>query len=606
MGHLLKESLRPALSLQSNALTLLERRYLKRDENGRIIETPCEMFQRVSKTIAAAELIYDKSADVQKTEEEFYRLMANLEFLPNSPTLMNAGTELGQLSACFVLPIEDSIDGIFSALRCMAIVQKSGGGTGLSFSRLRPKGDVVRSTMGASSGPISFMKIFNRSTDVMKQGGRRRGANIGVLKINHPDIVEFIRAKSRDRSFSNFNLSVAVTDDFMKKVDMNEEYDLVNPRTGESVKRIGARKIFHLIAQMAWKTGDPGILFIDEINRCNPTAHVGEIESTNPCGEATLLAYESCNLGSINLSKMVENRTIAWEKLRATTKLAVRFLDNVIDVNRFPLPQIAEKTKGNRKIGLGVMGFADLLVQLKIPYDSEEGTATAEKIMEFVSREAIQESVELAEERGSFPNFKGSVWEKKGYKAMRNATLTTIAPTGSISIIAGCSSGIEPIFAVSYVRNVMEGTQLLEVNPFFERMTKEQGFYSEELMRKIARKGSIQGIEQIPEAIRRIFVTAFDIPPEWQVRMQAAFQRHCDNAVSKTVNLQADATVEDIKNVFTLAYKYKCKGITVFRYGSKKEQVLYIGSEKAKNKARCYVSVHSEYSGNCTTPSCPL
>ena len=590
--------------LTFNAIKVLERRYLLRDETGKVRETPAQMFRRVAKTIASVEKAYGYSdKEIRKFEEEYYRMMFNLEFLPNSPTLMNAGTEIGQLSACFVIPVEDSIKSIFEGVLYMALIHKSGGGTGFSFSKLRPKGDIVKSTEGIASGPVSFMRVYDVATDVIKQGGKRRGANMGILRVDHPDIFEFITAKAREGFLTNFNLSVAATDEFMKAVENDEMFELVNPRTNKVVKKIKAREIWHSIVFMAWKTGDPGVIFIDEINRHNPTPHVGVIEATNPCGEQPLLPFESCNLGSINLAKMVEDGKINWDKLGETVRKAVRFLDNVIDANKYPLPEIEKMTKANRKIGLGVMGFADMLIQLGIPYDSEEAVQTAEKVMKFITEEARKTSVELGEEKGSFPNFSGSVWEKKGYKAMRNATVTTVAPTGTISIIAGCSSGIEPLFAIAYIRNVMEGTQLLEVNQYFEQKTKEIGIYSKQLMEKVAKYGSIQKMKEIPEDLKRVFVTALDIAPEWHVKMQAAFQKYTDNAVSKTVNLPHDATIKDVENVFWLAYKLKCKGITVYRYGSKKEQVLYIGAfEKGAPKI---IKAESEYAGGCPTPYCP-
>jgi len=600
---------RDDLKLTLNAVSVLERRYLQKDDEGRVIETPAQMFRRVAKAIAAPDAIYDRSVDLKMVEKEFYDVMTRLEFLPNSPTLMNAGTEIGQLSACFVLPVPDSIEGIFDALKYMALIHKSGGGTGFSFSNLRPKGDVVRSTKGIASGPVSFMKIFNTATEVIKQGGRRRGANMGILRVDHPDIFEFITAKEKEGALANFNISVGVTDHFMEALEKDEEYDLINPRTGKTVKSVKARDVFDLIVTMAWRTGDPGLVFLDEINRHNPTPHIGKIESTNPCGEVPLLPYESCNLGSINLSRMVQDGEIDWDKLRRTVRIAIHFLDNVIDANKYPLPEIEKMTKANRKVGLGVMGFAEMLVKLGVPYDSEEGVATAEKVMSFISEEARRKSVELGEERGSFPNFEGSVWEKSGYKAMRNATVTSIAPTGTISIIAGTSSGIEPFFAISYVRNVM-GTQLFEVNPVFEDVAREQGFYSTELLTKIAKSGSIQNIAEIPSDVRRVFVTALDIAPEWHVRMQAAFQKYTDNAVAKTVNLPNEATLEDVRRVFLLAYRLKCKGITVYRYGSKSEQVLTIGSAAGASSQSLsterYVQVNEEYSGGCPTGTCPF
>ena len=592
------------LKLSINAIKVLRSRYLLRDEYGNIVETPRQMFRRVAKAIAAVDRFYDKNADVEKVEEEFYRMMVNLEFLPNSPTLMNAGTELGQLSACFVLPVEDSIEGIFNAVKYMALIHKSGGGTGFSFSRLRPKGDVVKSTKGIASGPVSFMQIFDVATSIIKQGGRRRGANMGVLSVYHPDILEFITAKAKEGSLTNFNISVAVDDKFMEAVEKNDEYDLINPRTGEKVRSLSARLVFDLIVNMAWRTGDPGLIFIDEINRHNPTPEIGMIESTNPCGEQPLLPYESCNLGSINLTKVIENDEINWEKLRGLVRNAVHFLDNVIDANRFPLPEIEYMTKGNRKIGLGVMGWAEALIRLNIPYDSEEALKMAEKVMGFITEEARKKSVELGLERGSFPNFEKSVWTKRGFKALRNATVTTIAPTGTISIIADVTSGIEPLFAISYVRNVLGGAKLLETNHLFEEVAKKRGFYSKELMLEIAKKGSIKNISGIPEDVKRVFVTALDISPEWHVRMQAAFQKHTDNAVAKTVNLPAEATPEDVRKVFILAWKLKCKGITVYRYGSKKEQVLTITPPEMALLEEEPVTVDSEYAGGCPVLTC--
>ena len=595
------------LKLGVNATKVLKNRYLMKDYEGKVIETPSQMLRRVAKAVAKADLLYDKKSDIERTEETFYQVMADREFLPNSPTLMNAGTRLGQLSACFVLPVEDSIDGIFTTLKHMALIHQSGGGTGFSFSKLRPAGDIVGSTKGVASGPVSFMTIYDAATNVIKQGGRRRGANMAILDVNHPDILKFIEAKSREGILTNFNISVAVTDQFMDAVEKDAEYDLINPRSGKAEAKLRARHVFDLIASNAWRTGDPGLVFIDEINRHNPTPHVGEIRSTNPCGEQPLLPFESCNLGSINLAKMVKGREVDWEKLRRVVRVAVHFLDNVIDVNRFPVPEIGELTRANRKIGLGVMGFADMLIMLGIPYDSEEALALAEKVMKFVDGEATKKSVETGKQRGAFPNFRGSIWEKQGYKTIRNSTVTTVAPTGTISIIAGCSSGIEPIFAVAFVRNVMEGTRLLEIQPTFEQVAKERGFYSRDLMLEIAKTGSIQNMEEVPEDLRRIFVTAMDIDPEWHVQMQAAFQKYVDNAVSKTVNLRPDATVEDVRRVYLLAYKLKCKGITVYRYGSKKKQVLYVGPLLTKELAtEKHVSADSEYAGGCPTKSCPF
>ncbi len=595
------------LKLPVNTIRVLERRYLLRDDQGKISESPSQMFKRVAKAVALAELNYDQEIDIERIAQRFYSLMSSLEFIPNSPTLMNAGTSLGQLSACFVLPVQDSLPSIFDAVKNMALIHQSGGGTGFSFSKIRPKGDVVRSTHGIASGPVSFIRAFDTTTSIIKQGGKRRGANMGILRFDHPDILEFITAKSKENFLLNFNLSVAVTDEFMEKVKEDGEYYLINPRTNQPVRNLQARDVFNLIATMAWKTGDPGLIFIDRINQDNPTPQIGELESTNPCGEQPLLPYESCNLGSINLSKMVDGAQFNWDKFGQVIKTSVHFLDNVIDVSKFPLPKIEEITKANRKIGLGIMGFADALVMLGIPYHSEEAISFADKLMSFLKEESHKASANLASKRGAFPNFKGSIYDRQGKLAMRNSTVTTIAPTGTISIIAGCSSGIEPIFAISFVRSIMEGTQLLEVNPTFENVAKDKGFYSTELMMKIAKTGSIQNFEEIPEETRRVFVTAFDIAPEWHVRMQATFQKHTDNAVSKTINFAPEATVEDVKRVYLLAHELKCKGITVYRYGSKKEQVLYIGKIMGKEIGDTleYVSADSEYAGGCPEPVCP-
>jgi ribonucleoside-diphosphate reductase alpha chain len=593
------------LKLGVNAVKVLEKRYLAKDSNGKVAETPKEMFRRVAKAIAGVEKKYDKSADLKAWEDWFYNLMTEFLFLPNSPTLMNAGTRLGQLSACFVIPVEDSISGIFDALKDMALIHQSGGGTGFSFSRLRPRGDVVKSTHGIASGPVSFIKVFDSATDVIKQGGRRRGANMGILRVDHPDIIEFIRAKEREGVLTNFNISVGATDDFMNVVQKDGGYSLINPRTRGVVKDLRARDVFDLIATAAWRTGDPGILFLDRINNANPIPKLGEIESTNPCGEQPLLPFESCNLGSINLSNMVKDGKIDYEQLASTVQLSIRFLDNVIDATRFPIKEIEKTTKGNRKIGLGVMGFAELLIQLGIPYDSEKAVETGEMLMKFISEKAISASVELGSEKGSFPNFPGSVWEKKGFRYMRNATVTTVAPTGTISIIAKTISGIEPLFAVSFIRNVIEGTKLLEVNPYFEKIAKKQGFYSKELMIELAKVGSLKDIPEVPDNIKRLFATALEIAPEWHVKMQAAFQKYVDNAVSKTVNLPADATIEEVRRIFLLAHKLGCKGITVYRYGSKSEQVLSISPAYIKETIEEeHIMASSEFAGGCPKGEC--
>jgi ribonucleoside-diphosphate reductase alpha chain len=572
------------INLTENAVHVLEKRYLKKDKQGKVIETPEQMFRRVAQTIASAELIYDPKADVKAREEEFYQLMANLEFLPNSPTLMNAGRELGQLSACFVIPVDDSMESIFDAVKYTALIHKSGGGTGFSFSRLRPKGDFVKSTSGVASGPVSFMQVFDTTTDVTKQGGTRRGANMAILNVDHPDIMDFITAKDDPTAFTNFNLSVAVTAEFMEAVKAGSDYNLVNPRTKKVEKKLNAKKVFDDIRDMAWKTGDPGIVFIDQINKDNPTPHLGRIESTNPCGEQPLLPYESCNLGSINLAEMLRTTggttEIDYPKLAETVKIAVRFLDNVIDVNKFPLPEIEKMTKNSRKIGLGVMGFADMLIKLGIPYDSEEALQVASEIMHFIHDEARKASAGLAKERGVFPAFSGSIYDVPRGLRVRNASCTTIAPTGTLSIIAGCSSGIEPLFALSYTRNILDGAQLVEVNPYFEEVTKREGFYSVELMQQLASGVRLHDIDGVPDRIKRLFVTAHEISPEWHVRMQAAFQRSTDNAVSKTVNFPHEATREDIAKVYMMAYEEGLKGITIYRDRSREAQVLTTGREE--------------------------
>lgn len=580
---------RNGIDLSPNAKTVLERRYLKKAMDGTLQETPAQMFHRVARHIAKAEKNYDAKADVKKLAEKFYTLMTSFRFLPNSPTLMNAGRSLGQLAACFVLPIEDTMEGIFDALKNAAIIHKSGGGTGFSFSRLRPKRSTVGTTGGIASGPISFMKIFNTATEQVKQGGTRRGANMAILRVDHPDIIEFIHCKASNEDLNNFNISVGITEAFMEAVKSDGDYELLDPRDGKAIQTLNAREVYDQLVKQAWRNGDPGIVFLDRMNRDNPTPTLGEIESTNPCGEQPLLPMEACNLGSINLGKFVvtKNNTpqIDYAALKETVWTAVHFLDNTIDMSRYPLPAIDQMVKGNRKIGLGIMGFADLLFQLDTPYNSEDALAVAEEVMGFVQTESHQASLALAEKRGVFSNYDKSRFSGDSAKAYRNATTTTIAPTGTLSIICNCSSGIEPLFALSFVRAVMDNDKLMEVNPYFENVARKQGFHSASLMEAVARSGSVARLNDIPEDVRRVFVTAHDISPEWHLRMQAAFQKYTDNAVSKTVNLAHDATVEDVRKIYDLAWKLGCKGVTIYRDGSKENQVLSFSSNKKEEDA---------------------
>ncbi|MDD4494477.1 MAG: vitamin B12-dependent ribonucleotide reductase [Eubacteriales bacterium] len=577
------------MSLTENAIKVLERRYLSKDENGSLTETPDEMFRRVAAAISKADELYLSKEEVREAENDFYEMMTNLKFLPNSPTLMNAGRPLGQLSACFVLPVEDSMEKIFESIKNAALIHKSGGGTGFSFSRLRGNGATVKSTGGVASGPISFMKVFNSATEAVKQGGTRRGANMGILRVDHPDIREFITCKQDSSDITNFNISIALTSAFMTALENGAEYDIIDPKSKKVVRKESAQDIFDKIIENAWNNGEPGIVFLDRINESNVLKKVGEIESTNPCGEQPLLPYESCNLGSINLLAMLKEADgvyeVDYDKLRDTVRKAVHFLDNVIDVNKYPLQQIDEMTKSTRKIGLGVMGWADMLCMLRIPFDSEEALELANKVMGFIHDEAEQKSTEIAKVKGTFPYYDKSTYADSGLE-LRNATTTTIAPTGTLSIIAGVSSGIEPLFAISYIRNVMDNDELIEVNPLFADLAKKEGFYSDELMKKIAQKGSINDFEEIPDYIKNIFVTAHDISPAWHVKMQAAFQNHTDKAVSKTVNLHHDATKEDVREVYELAYSTGCKGVTIYRDGSRDSQVLNIGKVN-KGEEKC-------------------
>ena len=596
------------MPISENARAVLERRYLIRDEYGEAVETVDELFHRVADAVAAADARFDPQADVAGTARSFYHMMTGLDFLPNSPTLMNAGRPLGQLSACFVLPVADSMEDIFDAIKNAALIHKSGGGTGFSFSRLRAKGSTVNSTGGVASGPISFMKVFNAATEAVKQGGTRRGANMGILRVDHPDILEFITCKNDTKEITNFNISVGLTEAFMEAAESDSEYELVDPASGRVTGRLNAREVFEAIVRSAWQTGEPGILFLDRLNKDNPCPGQGEIESTNPCGEQPLLPYEACNLGSINLVRHLRRTETGYvldrSKLEQTIRTAVHFLDNVIEVNQYPLPEIDAMTKKTRKIGLGVMGFADMLLCLGIPYDSDEGVAMASQVMELVQTIGHQESQRLAQVRGPFPLFPESVYRDGA--PLRNATVTTIAPTGTLSIIAGVSSGVEPVFAYAYYRNVMDNTHLIETNQILKDKLTELGLYSDELMRQIIEHGSLAHVEGIPEAVKRVFVCAHDVSPIWHVKMQAAFQQFTDNAVSKTVNFPHSATREEVAEVYRLAYELGCKGTTIYRDGSRDEQVLNIGVDKAKQEAALPDHVEKLLESGCDSTACLL
>ena len=578
--------------LTENSEVVLRRRYLSKDREGNVLEEPDGMFRRVAHNLSLAELNYQPVTEEERqaVEDEFYTVMRRLEFMPNSPTLMNAGRELQQLSACFVLPVGDSLESIFERVKETALIHKSGGGTGFSFSRLRPEGDVVGSTGGVASGPVSFINAFDAATDVVKQGGTRRGANMGILNVDHPDILRFIHSKEDGEHLVNFNISVAVTEDFMQRVERGQSYDLVNPRTGDVTGQLNAREVFQEMVEMAWQTGDPGIVFLDRINRDNPNPQLGKIESTNPCGEQPLLPFESCNLGSLNVARMVkyidDDVVMDWDRLAGAVRTGVRMLDNVIDMNNYPLDEIEDMSKKTRRIGMGIMGFSDLLVQLGIRYDSEEALELGGQVMRRIQDETYKASMELAEKRGTFPAWEGSVYNQPGnVRRMRNSAPVTIAPTGTISIISGASSGIEPLFALSYVRNVMDNTRLVEGNPYFEAVAKSEGFYSQELMEQLAQKGTLHDLD-VPEWVKEVFRTSHDITPEWHVRMQAAFQEYTDNSVSKTINFPTSASVDDVAEAYRLAYETGCKGITVYRDGSKEGQVLSTGDTGARAAAQ--------------------
>ncbi len=583
-GSLGREFRMEKLRLTPQAITILEKRYLKKDAQGKIIESPEEMFWRVARNVGEAERLYGNRTSPEELSEIFFRMMASLDFLPNSPCLMNAGRELQQLAACFVLPVEDSLDSIFETVKQTALIHQSGGGTGFSFTHLRPKDDPVQSTGGIASGPVSFMRVFNMATEVVKQGGTRRGANMGVLRVDHPDIMEFIALKQQPNEMSNFNLSVGMTKAFMEALEKDDHYGLINPRTKKEVSRMRAKEVLEAIVSAAWETGDPGVLFLDRINEANPTPELGEIESTNPCGEVPLLPYEPCVLGSINLSQMVRKGSKGWEadfdRIRGTVRDAVHFLDNVIDMNQYPLLQIGQMAKGNRKIGLGVMGLAHFFIRLGIPYNSERALEAVKGLMSFIQYQARARSIELAEERGVFPNYKGSIYDGAGGLRLRNATVTTIAPTGTLALLANCSSGIEPLFAIQYTRKALEEMEFQMMDPLFIELGEKEGFLNEGLIQSITQGASLQELPHVPKHVKGLFVTTFEISPALHIKIQATFQKYTDNAVSKTINFRRDATKEEVREAYLMAYRERCKGITIYRSGSKGGQVLSCGTRQ--------------------------
>jgi len=576
------------LDLSENALKVIEKRYLVKDRERKPTETPEEMFRRVAHHIAQGDKFYDASKEtIEETESEFYEIMVKLEFLPNSPTFTGAGTKLGQLAACFVLPIEDDMTKILKTQMDMGLIHKSGGGTGFSFSRLRPKNSAVGTTGGVSSGPIGFLQMYNDTTECIKQGGTRRGANMGILRVDHPDILDFINYKEKDGTLNNFNISVALTRDFMDALTEDREYNLIDPHTKKVTTRVKAKDVFDQIIAGAWRNGEPGVIFLDKINEKNPTPQLGDIEATNPCGEQPLLPYESCNLGAINLKRFIKKNSegkfeFDWDRLDKIMPMVVHFMDNSIDMNKYPIPEIEKMTKQNRKIGITVMGFADMLYDLGIAYDSDEGLAMAEKVMSFIERRSHEESAALAKTRGEFPNFKGSIWDKKDAPKMHNAATTSCNPTGTLSIIGSCSSGIEPFFALAYTKTVMDNDALPEVNEHFMQIAKDRGFYSEELLKEVLKTGSVQKIDAVPEDVKNIFKVSSDIHPDWHVKMQAAFQRHTDGAISKTINFPNSATEDEVRKAYLLAYELSCKGLTVYRDGSRAYQVLTTGKKDDK------------------------